>query len=216
MQLYTYWRSSAAYRVRIALALKGLPYDSVPVHLVRGGGEQFADDYRALNPQQLVPTLVLDDGTALTQSLAIMEYLDEAHPEPPLLPAAAKERAHVRALAQAVACEVHPVNNLRVLSYLTGTLGVDEEAKTAWYGHWIERGFTAFEALLDSRDVTGPYCHGDTPTLADACLIPQVYNARRFAVDLAPYPTIRRIEEAFLKLDSFDAARPETQPDAVG
>ncbi|MFN3703349.1 maleylacetoacetate isomerase [Thermomonas sp.] len=213
LQLYSYWRSSAAYRVRIGLNLKGLPYEIVPVHLVRDGGQQHSDAYRALNPQELVPTLG-HGQRRLTQSLAILEYLDEVWPTPPLLPATARERQRVRALALLVACEVHPLNNLRVLQYFEHEWNVPQPERDAWVKHWIEDGFRAAEALLAEHPSTGDFCEGEMPTLADCCLVPQVYNARRFGVDLAPYPTIRRIEAACLALPAFDAARPENQPDA--
>ena len=214
LQLYTYFRSSASYRVRIALHLKGLPFESVPVHLLQGGGAQHSKAYQQLNPAQLVPTLV-DDGHALSQSLAIMEYLDETHPEPALLPRDALGRARVRALAQTIACEIHPLNNLRVLQYLERDLKVIESAKTAWYRHWVTLGFTALEAMLASSPATGTFCHGDTPGLADCCLIPQIANARRFDTPLDAFPAIRRIETACLALDAFAKAAPQLQPDAV-
>ena len=213
LQLYSYWRSSAAYRVRIGLNLKGLPYDIVPVHLVRDGGQQHSDAYRVLNPQELVPTLG-HGQRRLTQSLAILEYLDEVWPTPPLLPATARERQRVRALALLVACDVHPLNNLRVLQYFEHEWNVPQPERDQWVKHWIEDGFRAAEALLAEHPSTGDFCEGEMPTLADCCLVPQVYNARRFGVDLAPYPTIRRIEAACLALPAFDAARPENQPDA--
>jgi len=212
MKLYGYFRSSAAYRVRIALNLKGIAWESVPVHLTREGGEQHKPDYVAINPQKLIPSID-DDGRVLTQSLAIVEYLDETRPEPPLLPADAAGRARVRALAQAIACDIHPINNLRVLAYLTGTLGIGEDAKLNWYRHWVAEGFEAIERLLSAGAGTGRFCHGGAPGLADACLVPQVFNARRFGLDLAPYPTITRIHAACLALDAFDRARPEKQPD---
>jgi len=212
MKLYGYFRSSAAYRVRIALNLKGIAWESVPVHLTREGGEQHKPDYVAINPQKLIPSID-DDGRVLTQSLAIVEYLDETRPEPPLLPADAAGRARVRALAQAIACDIHPINNLRVLAYLTGTLGIGEDAKLNWYRHWVAEGFEAIERLLSAGAGTGRFCHGDAPGLADVCLVPQVFNARRFGLDLAPYPTITRIDAACLVLDAFDRARPEKQPD---
>jgi maleylacetoacetate isomerase len=214
MKLYTYWRSTAAYRVRIALNLKGLQAEQVPVHLVRGGGEQHRDDYRGLNPQGLVPVLV-DEGEVITQSLAIVEYLDETHPEPALLPADPAGRARVRGLAQAIACEMHPLNNLRVLQYLTGELGVSEARKTAWYHHWLSEGFRALELRLSRDAATGRFCHGDSPGLADLCLAPQLYNARRFEFPLEDFPTVLRIDEACGQLDAFRAAAPEAQPDAV-
>ncbi|KAF1014120.1 MAG: Maleylpyruvate isomerase [Stenotrophomonas maltophilia] len=212
--LHTYWRSSAAYRVRIGLALKGLAWQPRPVHLVRDGGEHHQPGYRALNPQQLVPTL-LHDGQVLTQSLAILEYLEERFPQVPLLPADAAGRARVRALAQLVACDIHPINNLRVMQYFGNTLQVPAEARAQWTTHWMAEGFAAMEALLAGSADTGTFCHGERPGLADACLLPQLYNARRFDVDLAPYPTLRRIETACLALDAFQQARPESQADAA-
>ncbi len=220
MKLYGYWRSSAAYRVRIALNLKGLTAEQLSIHLVREGGEQHKAEYIALNPQELVPTLVVEgeQGTDnlnhnLTQSLAIIEYLEELYPQSPLLPASPLARAQVRALAQSIACEIHPLNNLRVLQYLTQTLNVDDAAKNAWYHHWVNTGFSALEQQLES--VSGRYCFGDTVTIADLCLIPQVYNAKRFNVDLTPYPNIVRIWEACNQLAAFSAAAPEVQADAV-
>ncbi|MDQ7729610.1 maleylacetoacetate isomerase [Halomonas sp. SpR8] len=210
--LYGYFRSSAAYRVRIALNLKGLDYDQVPINLVKG--EQRSGDHLARNSQGLVPSLVLDDSCVINQSLAICEYLDEEHPEPALLPSNALARAQVRALAQMVACEVHPLNNLRVLKYLTGELGADEAAKLAWYRHWIAEGFTAMEATLSTAPSSGDFCHGDTPTLADICLVPQVYNAERFECDLSAYPTLQRIAAHCRTLTAFQKAAPEAQPDA--
>jgi len=213
MQLYSYFRSSAAYRVRIALNLKGLPYDYVPVHLVKDGGQQLAPAYRSLNPNGLVPTLV-DGDVTLGQSLAIVEYLDETHPQPPLLPSDPVGRARVRAIAQTVACDIHPVNNLRVLKYLKHGLKADEDARNAWYHHWIEVGLGGLERMLADSPQTGRYCHGDTLTLADLCLVPQLFNARRFDCDLSAYPTLVRIDAACLALPAFQAAQPERQPDA--
>lgn len=216
MKLYGYWRSSAAYRVRIALNLKGISAEQLSVHLVRDGGEQHKAAYSALNPLELVPTLMMDDeldADALSQSLAIIEYLDEIHPQSPLLPASALERAHVRAMALTVACEIHPLNNLRVLQYLTQTLGVDEAAKNTWYHHWVASGFAALEILLKRH--SGRYCFGDTVTLADLCLVPQVYNAQRFNVDLTPYPNIMRVWTECNQLEAFADAAPERQADAV-
>ncbi|AVT46346.1 maleylacetoacetate isomerase [Shewanella baltica] len=216
MKLYGYWRSSAAYRVRIALNLKGISAEQLSVHLVRDGGEQHKAAYSALNPLELVPTLVMDDeldADALSQSLAIIEYLDEIHPQSPLLPASALERAQVRAMALTVACEIHPLNNLRVLQYLTQTLGVDEAAKNTWYHHWVASGFAALEILLKRH--SGRYCFGDTVTLADLCLVPQVYNAMRFNVDLTPYPNIMRVWTECNQLEAFADAAPERQADAV-
>ena len=214
MRLFTYWRSSASYRVRIALGLKGLDYARDPVHLVRDGGEQHTAGYRARNPQGLVPALELDDGQVLTQSLAIIEYLDEAHPAPPLLPADAAGRARVRALAQTIACEIHPLNNLRVLGYLGQSLGADADQRAAWYRHWVGVGLTAVEAMLAGSPDTGRFCHGEAPGLADCCLVPQVFNARRFDCDLDAFPTVLRIEAACLALPAIRAAAPEAQPDA--
>ncbi|WP_440995838.1 maleylacetoacetate isomerase [Arhodomonas sp. SL1] len=211
MRLYDYYRSTAAYRVRIALNLKGIGYESVPVNLREG--EQGGAAYAGINPQRLVP-MIEDDGLRLGQSLAICEYLEERYPEPPLLPADPGGRARVRALAQMVACDIHPVNNLRVLKYLTGTLGVSDDDRLAWYHHWIHEGFRAIEAML-AEDRSGGFCHGDSVTLADVCLVPQVYNAHRFEVDLGDYPRIRAINEACLALPAFDAARPERRPDAL-
>ncbi len=211
MKLYNYFRSSAAYRVRIALAIKGLAYEYIPVHLTRG--EQRAAGYVAINPQSLVP-LLDDDGTRIAQSLAIIEYLDERHPLPPLLPAAPAERARVRALALAICCDIHPLNNLRVLRYLTKVLAVNEDAKNAWYRHWVDVGLSALETQLSSDAATGAFCHGDTPTLADVCLVPQLANARRYKVPLDAWPTLLRIDERCRALPAFAAAAPERQPDA--
>jgi maleylacetoacetate isomerase len=211
--LFSYWRSSAAYRVRIGLNLKGLAYDIMPVHLLRDGGEQHSDSFREANPQQLVP--VLQHGhRMLRQSLAILEYLDENWPSPPLLPAVARDRQRVRSLAQLVACDVHPLNNLRVLQYFEHEWGVPQPERDNWTRHWIEGGFAAMEAMLLHHPSTGTFCDGDVPTIADCCLVPQAYNARRFGIDLAPYPTLVRIEQACLALPAFEAARPENQPDA--
>ncbi|KAA0010235.1 maleylacetoacetate isomerase [Billgrantia pellis] len=210
--LYGYFRSSAAYRVRIALNLKGLAYEQAPVNLVKG--EQRSEDNLARNPQGLVPVLVTDDSTQLTQSLAICEYLDEHHPEPPLLPADAEGRARVRSLAQLIACEIHPLNNLKVLKYLVRELKVDDDAKLAWYRHWIAEGFSALEARLANEPGTGTFCHGDTPTLADICLVPQVFNAERFECDLSAYPTLQRITKRCRELEAFARAAPGEQPDA--
>ena len=211
--LHTYWRSSAAWRVRIALALKDIAYDAVPVHLLRGGGEQRADAYRALNPQGLVPLLTDGDET-ISQSLAIIEYLDETRPEPPLLPRLAAGRARVRALAAVVACDVHPLNNLRVLQHLAAQFGADDAAKGAWMRRWIGDGFAALETMLARDPRTGTCCHGDAPTLADLCLVPQMFNARRFDVDLAPYPTLVRIDAHCSALAAFRETAPDRQPDA--
>ena len=214
-RLYSYFRSSAAYRVRIALALKGLAYETVPVHLVKDGGQQHASGYRSANPQGLVPALQpAEGGPVLAQSLAIMEYLDEVHPQPALLPADALGRARVRALAQMVACEIHPLNNLRVLQYLTQELGVSGAQKDAWYAHWVALGLQAVEDSLARSPDTGRFCHGDSPGLADCCLVPQVFNARRFNCALDAYPTILRIVAACEALPAFQEAAPGAQPDA--
>lgn len=212
MKLYTYFRSSAAYRVRIALALKGLPYDAVPVHLVKGGGEQRQPGFLALNPAGLVPALD-DGGTILAQSMAIIEYLEDVHPTPPLLPSSPSACARVRALAQTIACDIHPLNNLRVLQYLAGTLNVPEERRTAWYRHWVNEGFRILEELL-SQPETGSFCHGDSPGLADCCLVPQVFNARRFGIEVEAFPSIARIDAACRLLPAFQTAHPDRQPDA--
>ncbi|AZY49784.1 maleylacetoacetate isomerase [Bordetella avium] len=213
MQLFSYFRSSAAYRVRIALALKGLSYDYMPVHLLKDGGQQLLPAYRELNSSALVPTLV-DGDNVLGQSLAIIEYLDEVYPDTPLLPATPAERARVRAIAQSIACDIHPLNNLRVLKYLKHQVKAEEEVKNAWYRHWIDVGLTAVETMLSQSPQTGRFCHGDKPTQADLCLVPQVFNARRFGCDLSAMPTILRIEEACNALPAFQQALPENQPDA--
>jgi maleylpyruvate isomerase len=212
MKLYDYFRSSAAYRVRIALNLKGLAPERAFVHLRRGA--QRADDYLAVNPLGLVPSLVTDGGEVLTQSLAIIEWLDETHPQPPLLPPDAVGRARVRALALAIACDIHPINNLRVLNYLTGTLGATEAQKNGWYRYWCDVGFEALETQLAREKATGAFCHGGSPTLADICLVPQLANARRVELDLSLYPTLLRIEAACNALPAFAAAAPSKQPDA--
>ena len=213
LQLYSYFRSSAAYRLRIALHLKGLAFDTVPVHLLKGGGEQLQSAYRAINPAALVPALQ-DDGATLTQSLAIMEYLEETHPQPPLLPADPLGRARVRALALTVACDIHPLNNLRVLTYLSSELQASGDARNAWARHWMALGFSALEEHLVHSPQTGVFCHGDTPTLADCCLVPQVFNAHRFELDMAPYPTLARIAQHCQSLEPFLAAHPARQPDS--
>lgn len=215
LTLHDYWRSSACYRVRIALNLKGLRYAQKAVHLLRDGGEQHSAAHRKLNPQEAVPVLA-DGGRVIRQSLAIIEYLEETHPgTPALLPATARDRARVRALALLVACDIHPLNNLRVMQLLERDYGVPQAAREHWSRHWMAEGFHACEAFLANDAATGACCHGDTPTLADACLIPQVYNAQRFEVDMTAFPTILRINEKCLSLPAFDAARPEKQPDAV-
>ncbi|MCU0969233.1 MAG: maleylacetoacetate isomerase [Rubrivivax sp.] len=209
MELFNYWRSSASYRVRIALALKGLDYDYRPVHLARN--EQFRESYAAVSAARLVP-LLRDGGTQLTQSLAIIEYLDETHPEPPLLPRDAAGRARVRALALDIACEIHPLNNLRVLRYLVRDLGVAEEGKDRWYRHWVETGLEVVERQLAARP--SRYCHGDAPTMADCLLVPQIFNARRFDCRLDHVPQVMRVFDACMALDAFERTRPEACPDA--
>ena len=213
LKLYTYFRSSAAYRVRCALNLKGMNWEAVPVHLVRDGGEQNLPAYRALSPLGTVPALQTG-GATLTQSLAIIEYLEETHPQPPLLPASAEDRARVRALAQTIACDIHPVNNLRVLQYLGREFAATQDQKDAWYRHWVDAGLLAVEQLLAAHPGTGVFCHGDAPTLADCCLVPQVFNALRFDCPLEAMPTIRRIVAACEALPAFRNAAPALQPDA--
>lgn len=210
IKLYTFFRSSAAFRARIALNLKGLDYEPSFVHLRKG--EQRAPAYLELNPEGLVPLLLID-GLALSQSLAMIEYLDETRPAPPLLPPTPAGRARVRALAELVACDIHPINNLRVLRYLMRPLGHDESEVAAWYNHWIGTGFEALERLLAGDPRTGRFCHGDRPGLADIALVPQVVNSERYRLDLAPYPTIRRIHAACMALAPFAAAHPSKQPD---
>ena len=213
MKLHTYFRSSAAWRVRIALALKGLDWEPASVHLTKGGGEQHSDAYRALNPQALVPTL--EDGEVrLGQSLAIIEYLDEIHPEPPLLPGDAAARARVRGFAHSIACEIHPLNNLRVLQHLSGPMGLDDDAKLGWYRHWITVGFAALEASLPDDAAIRGVCFGVAPTLADICLVPQVFNADRFDCDLSAYPKIGALNESLLTRPAFGETHPKRQPDA--
>jgi len=212
LKLYTYFRSSAAFRVRIALNLKGLPYEPVFVHLAKGEHRQ--PDYAAVNPQALVPTLELDDGTRLNQSLAIIEYLETLRPQPALLPPDALERARVRALALLVACEIHPLNNLRVLQHLKRGLGQSEEQIKAWYQHWVADGLAKFEAELGKGRPRGRFCHGYVPSLADCCLVPQIFNARRYDCDLARYPETMAAFEACMQLPAFDRAQPAKQPDA--
>lgn len=211
IRLYSYWRSSAAYRVRIALNLKGMPYETLPVHLARG--DQHQAPFSDLNPQELVPVL-LHGSRILRQSMAIMEYLDETWPTPPLMPTTARDRQRVRAIAQMIACDVHPLNNLRVLQFFENTWNVPQPERDAWVRHWMQVGFEALEDTLADNPSTGTFCDGEMPTMADCCLVPQVYNAVRFGVDMAPYRTIRRINEACLALEAFEAARPENQPDA--
>lgn len=209
-KLYSYWRSTAAYRVRIALNLKDIAHEIVAVDLVRDGGEQHGQAYRDLNPQGLVPALAVDD-LVITQSVPIIEYLEETTPWRPLLPTRPAERARVRAICAAIACDIHPLNNLRVLQYLKRELKVSDDAKQAWYEHWVKQGFDALEAMLARDRATGEYCHGDAPTLADITLVAQMYNARRFNCDVSGYPTLQRIEQTCLALPAFDAARPENQ-----
>ena len=210
MKLYGYFRSSAAYRVRIALNLKGVAPEHAFVHLTRDGGGHNSPDYAARNPQKLVPALELDGGEVLTQSLAIIEYLDELYPDPPLLPADSVARARVRAIAQAVACDIHPLNNLRVLQYLRHRMGQDKAAVDAWYRHWVETGFAAIDQMIGEDG----YCHGGHVSLADVCLVPQIFNARRFDIELGSYPRIARVEEVCGAIPAFADAHPARQPDA--
>jgi maleylpyruvate isomerase len=210
MILYDYFRSSAAFRVRIALNLKGIEVERRTIHLLNG--EQRSADYLAVNPQGLVPCLI-DAEQVITQSLAIIEYLEETHPAPPLMPQAPAERAWVRAFAMAAACDIHPLNNTRVIGYLRDELGQDEAARNRWYAHWIRTGFLAMEEMLHKRAVQSPFCFGDTPTLADICLVPQVANANRFKCPLDDYPLIRAINERALALPAFDLAQPSKHPD---
>lgn len=213
MTLHGYFRSSASYRVRIALNLKGLAYGDAPVNLVKG--EQRSDQYRLRNPQGLVPVLETGDGISLSQSLAICEYLEEKYPEPAILPQNLEERARVRSLAQLIACDIHPLNNLKVLKYLVGNIGMDEKAKLNWYRHWVAEGFDALEARLNGEPGTDEFCQGNIPTLADICLVPQVFNAERFECDLSAYPTIQRITARCRELRAFSKASPGEQLDVV-
>ncbi|WP_191601129.1 maleylacetoacetate isomerase [Marinomonas algicola] len=207
--LYSYWRSSASYRVRIALALKGLPYDTSYVHLVKGGGEQHSAVYKSLNTQGLVPSWQCEEGV-LTQSLAIIEYINECYPDAPLLPTEPFARAKARAMAQVMACETHPINNLRVLQYLRTSVGLDDQAVNSWYQHWVREGLDALALMVEDDG----FCYGNTPSIADICLIPQMYNARRFHLDVTDYPKLCRIEANCLALDAFKQAVPEAQADA--
>ena len=209
MILYGYWRSSAAYRLRIAFGLKGLTWQDAPVHLVRG--EQRAPDYLAKNPNGLVPALELDDGTLLTQSLAILDWLEETHPTPPLLPSDPIRRAQIRAAAHVIAVDTHPIQNVGVVGHLKAAHGASQDDGIAWMKHWMNRGLTAFQSLIDPGT---PFCFGQSPTLADLCLVPQLYNAHRWGLDLAPLARLTQIEEHCFTLPAFDAARPENQPDA--
>ena len=212
MKLFSFWRSLATYRVRIALNLKGLvPDEVIQINLMKGDQREAA--YRAINPMMAIPALVDGDGPALFESLAIIEYLDETYPDPPLLPKSPEDRARVRALAEIVACDIHPINNLRVLRYLMHSLGHDETAVASWYNHWIATGFHALERLLADDARTGDFCHENVPGFADIALVPQVVNAERYRLDLAPYPTITRIFESCMKLEAFAAANPNKQPD---
>lgn len=214
LQLYTYFRSSASYRVRVALNIKGLEYEHHSVHLVKDGGEQHKPDYKALNPQALVPTLV-DDNFVLTQSMAILEYLEEKYPMPPILPQDIKQRAFVRQIAMVNVADIHPLNNLKVLNHLSNELGVTQAQKKEWYHKWVHQGFEALEKIIArSPYYTGNFCCGDSVTMADICLVPQVYNAHRFEVPMAGYPLISAIEKKCLALDVFKSASPESQPDA--
>ena len=209
MELFNYFRSSASYRVRIGLALKGLAYDYRPVHLQKN--EQTAESYASVSASRLVP-LLRDGDEVLTQSLAILEYLDETHPEPPLLPPSPLDRARVRALALDIACEIHPLNNLRVLRYLVGPMKVSEDDKNRWYRHWVETGLEVVERQLAARP--GTYCHGESPTLADICLVPQIFNAQRFNCSTDHVPNVMRVFDACMRLDAFEQTRPERCPDA--
>lgn len=211
MRLYTYFRSSAAFRVRIALNLKGLTFEATAISLPKSTHRQ--DDYGAVNPQRLVPALI-DDGRLLTQSMAIIEYLEEKYTQPPLLPKDLLERARVRSLALLIACEIHPLNNLRVLQHLKHGLGQNTDAINAWYQHWIADGLAKFEADLAQTAETQKFCHGTVPTLADCCLVPQIFNAQRYECDLAPYPVTMRVFAECMSLDAFDRAQPGKQADA--
>ncbi len=213
MKLYTFFRSSASFRVRIALNLKNIPYDQAPIHLRRGGGEQLMAAYKAINPQALVPALE-DNGSILTQSLAIIEYLEEKYPQPPILPTDPGDKALVRSMAMVIACEVHPIQNLRVLNYVKATYNQTDAQVNQWAQHWIDLGLAALEQIIGAQSKRGKFCFGDSPTLADICLIPQLGNARRYGCDLAKYPAILEIEKNCMVIPAFANAAPEKQPDA--
>jgi maleylacetoacetate isomerase len=210
VKLYTFFRSSAAYRVRIALNLKGVPHELVPIHLLKGGGEQRAAEYKAINPGERVPALELDDGTIITQSLAIIDYLETRFPDPPVYPENPILRANALAVALTVVADIHPVNNLRVLQFLKREFGREQSEIDAWYVHWVRQGFATVEKLVEGNS----FCFGDRPSIADLCLVPQVYNARRFHVDMTDFPRIAAIDANLLSLEAFAKARPEAQPDA--
>ena len=214
MKLYGYWRSTAAYRVRIALALKNINHDQASIDLVKGGGEQHQPLYREINPQGLVPALEID-GQIITQSMAILEYLEEQYPEPSILSPDPFLKSQIRAFAQSIACDIHPLNNLRVLQYLKAELAVADQQKSDWYLFWVAEGFKALERTIDEADNQFAFCFGEQPSMADICLIPQIYNAHRFHCPIEDYPNLRRINENCLKLDSFIRAMPENQADAV-
>lgn len=214
LELYTYFRSSAAYRVRIALNIKGLDYHSHFVHLIKDGGEQHSESFRQLNPQGLIPALQTgEDENPITQSIAIIEYLDEIYPSPPLLPDTPTARAMVRSLALMVCCDIHPLNNLRVHAYLKGVLDIDDTARQSWYQHWVTDGLAAIESRLTASGHDSPYCYGNSPSLADLCLIPQIYNAIRFECDISNFTTLARIYSNCMALEAFSNAAPENQPD---
>ncbi len=211
MKLHGFFLSSAAFRVRIALNLKGLAYEYAAVNLTKD--QHLTEEFARVNPQQAVPTLV-DGDRILTQSLAIIEYLEERFPKPPLLPDSVDARARVRSLAQLIACDIHPLNNRRVLVYLKAELGLHKQQRDAWYRHWVIAGFQPLEKSLSTSEQTGSFCHGETPTVADICLVPQIFNAKRYEIDLSPYPTLLRIVANCMQLEAFDRAQPSKQPDA--